>query len=301
MEALPSYVLITPARNEASFIPNALESVTRQTLKPLKWVIVSDGSTDATDEIVSQYAHDHAWIELVRKPARKERHFAAKVEAFNIGYDRVKHLPYEVIGNLDADISFDDEHYFEVLMGKFRANQALGVGGTFYREGGAIFPSRFTSLEDVFGACQMFRRECFEQIGGYSPLKAGGIDVIAFLSAREKGWQTRTFSEMICHHHRQVASEQHRSPFNRMFQAGRKDYLLGSHPLWELLRGAYQLKAPPVLVGGVLMLAGYFAAMITGVERTVPKSLAAIRQRDQMQRLNGIIKQSLALRKVTAL
>ena len=111
MLKLPTYVLITPARNEAQFIELTIKSVVSQTVRPLKWVIVSDGSTDGTDDIVSKYAAEHPWIELVRMPERSERHFAGKVHAFNAGYARVKHLKYEVIGSLDGDISFDERFF----------------------------------------------------------------------------------------------------------------------------------------------------------------------------------------------
>jgi len=84
--------LITPARNESQFIELTLKSVVGQTVLPLRWVIVSDGSTDGTDEIVARYAADFAWIELIRMPERKERNFAGKVHAFNAGYDRIKNL-----------------------------------------------------------------------------------------------------------------------------------------------------------------------------------------------------------------
>src|SRR5580765_2993193 len=98
---MASYVLITPARNEASFIGLTIQSVMAQTIRPLKWVIVSDGSTDGTDEIVKQYASEHPWIELVRMPERRERHFAGKVVAFNAGYAQVKDLYYEAIVSMD--------------------------------------------------------------------------------------------------------------------------------------------------------------------------------------------------------
>src|SRR5271154_5339692 len=106
------YVLITPARNEAAFIETTIQSVVAQTLLPLRWIIVSDGSTDGTDDIVKKYAAENPWMELVRMPERQERHFAGKVHAFNAGYARVKDLGYDVIGNLDGDTSFDGD-YFE--------------------------------------------------------------------------------------------------------------------------------------------------------------------------------------------
>src|SRR5271166_5699577 len=112
MLKLPTYVLITAARNEAQFIELTIKSVVSQTVRPRKWVIVSDGSTDGTDDIVSKYAAEYPWIELVRMPERRERHFAGKVHAFSAGYAKVRDLDYDVIGNLDADITFD-EGYFD--------------------------------------------------------------------------------------------------------------------------------------------------------------------------------------------
>src|SRR6266498_1094449 len=106
-----SYVLITPARKEAAFIQLTIKSVVAQTEKPLKWVIVSDGSTYGTDEILREYAVQHEWIELLRMPERQERHFAGKVRAFDAGFAKVKGLEYEIIGNLDVDISFDPDYF----------------------------------------------------------------------------------------------------------------------------------------------------------------------------------------------
>src|SRR5215813_8576409 len=114
----PSYALVTPARNEETFIQKTIESVIHQTVLPLKWVIVNDGSTDATASRIEPYLSKHDWIELVNLPVRKERNFAAKVHAFNAGHERVKHLDYEVIGNLDSDVSLDPDH-FEFLLSKF--------------------------------------------------------------------------------------------------------------------------------------------------------------------------------------
>src|SRR5581483_2643124 len=164
------YVLITPARNEAQFIEATIQAVISQHILPAKWVIVSDGSTDGTDKIVKKYEKQYAWIELVNAPERTERHFAGKVHAFNAGYARVKHLAYDVIGNLDADITFGPD-YFEFLLRKLKNNPKLGVTGTPYTENSKRYDYRFTSIEHVSGACQLFRRKCFEEIGGYTPIR----------------------------------------------------------------------------------------------------------------------------------
>src|SRR5665213_1464753 len=131
----PSYVLITPARNEGAFLEKTIESVIHQTLLPTKWVIVDDGSTDATEGIVRRYLGQHPWLEMVQMPQRRDRSFAGKVQAFNAGFERVGDLDYEVIGNLDADISFGEDH-FEFLLRKFSENAKLGVAGTVFTEEG---------------------------------------------------------------------------------------------------------------------------------------------------------------------
>ena len=200
-----TYVLITPARNEADYIELTIQSMIAQTRLPLKWVIVSDGSTDGTDDIVKKYLQAYPWIELVRTPERKERHFAGKVMAFNAGYEKVKNLHYDIIGNLDADLSFEKD-YFEFLLSKFAENPKLGVAGTPFVEDGKHYDFRFASTDHVSGACQLFRKACFEEIGGYIPIKGGGIDWTAVTTARMKGWQTRTFTEKTCNHHRKIGT-----------------------------------------------------------------------------------------------
>ena len=286
MTNLPKYVLITPARNEAQFIELTIKSVVAQTVRPLKWVIVSDGSTDGTDEIVNKYVAHHRWIELVRMPERRERHFAGKVHAFNAGYAKVKDLDYDLIGSMDADISFDPD-YFSFLLGKLAEDPALGLVGTPFKDK-AIYDYRFVSIEHVSGACQLFRRECFEQIGGYVPAKSGGIDHIAVITARMKGWKTRTFTEKVCLHHRKIGSAE-RGALNTKFRDGTLDYALGGHPVWELFRTAYQMTREPYVIGGLTLLAGYVTASIRRLERPVSDELVEFRRREQMQRLKKFL------------
>ena len=281
---LPTYVLITPARNEAAFIEATIKSMVAQTVRRAKWIIVSDGSTDGTDDIVNKYAADHEWIELLRMPERRERHFAGKVYAFNAGYARLKDLGYEVIGLVDADISFDEE-YFSFLLGKLLGDPKLGLVGTPFQESTRpAYDYRFVSIEHVSGCCQLFRRECFEDIGGYVPVKNGGIDHIAVLTARMKGWKTRTFTEKVVQHHRKIGTAQH-SRFKAGFRTGAQDYALGGHPFWEVCRTIYQMTKKPFVVGGLVLGAGYFWSMIRRKERPISREMIAFRRREQMQRL----------------
>lgn len=284
MLGLPTYILITPARNEAQFIELTLQSMIAQTVRPRKWVIVSDGSTDGTDDIVRKYAADHPWIELVRMPERQERHFAGKVHAFNAGYERVKDLDFEIVGNLDGDVSFDPDH-FEFLVRKMAENPQLGLAGAPFREGAYQYDYRFTNVENVWGGCQLFRRECYESIGGYLPLKGGCIDHVAVLSARMKGWHTRTFTEKVCLHHRQMGTAM-QGGLKAKFKFGAKDYSVGNHPLWELCRTLYQMTQRPLVIGGLALGSGYAWSLIRRVEIPVSPELVAFVRREQMQRLS---------------
>jgi len=285
---LPSYVLITPARNEAAFIELTIKSVVAQSVRPVKWVIVSDGSTDGTDDIVTRYLAENPWMELVRMPERKERHFAGKVHAFNAGYAKVKDLPYEVLGSLDGDLSFDPE-YFAFLLAKLNDDPKLGLVGTPFQDGGnKTYDYRFTSIEHVSGACQLFRRECFEDIGGYTPVRGGGIDHIAVLSCRMKGWKTRTFTEKTTFHHRPMGTAE-RKTFTVRFRTGSLDYALGGHPLWELFRACYQMSKPPFIVGGLVLFSGYLWGFLTRAKRPISDEMVRFRRGEQMQRLRAFL------------
>ena len=288
MNKLPAYVLITPARNEAEFIEMTVRAVIRQTIRPLRWVIVSDGSTDGTDDIIQEYTASHPWIELVRMPERKERHFAGKVHAFNAGYDRVKNLDYAAIASLDADISFDQD-YFAFLVGKLAENQRLGLVGTPFKDvSQPMYDYRFVNIEHVSGACQVFRRKCFEQIGGYVPVKGGSIDHIAVVTARIKGWQTRTFTEKVCLHHREIGTAQ-QGALAAKYKYGRKDYAMGNHPLWEIFRVLYQMSKPPAVLGGVALLSGYVGAAVSRMKRPVSREFVEFQQQEQMDRLRRFL------------
>ncbi len=280
------YVVITPARNEEQYIRLALDSMVAQTHPPVRWVIVSDASTDRTDEIVNEYRKRCDWIDLVRMPEHRDRSFAAKVQGFNAGFKAVESLHFDVVASLDADISFAPD-YFEFLLGQFGWNPRLGVAGTPFVEGGSHYDYRFTNIEHVSGACQLFRRECFKEIGGYVPIKGGGIDWTAVTTARMKGWQTRTFTEKTCLHHRQMGTGS-ASQLRGIYRHGQKDYYLGGHPLWQMFRGSYQMTRRPYVIGGVSLLAGYASAFLRGAKRPISDELVRFHQAEQMSRLKRL-------------
>jgi len=283
------YVIITPARNEEAYIEKTIQSVIAQTILPQKWVIVSDGSTDHTDEIAQKYAIKYSWIEFMRMPQHADRNFAAKVNAFNAGYNKIRDTQYEFIGNLDADISFESD-YFEFILNKFYEIPGLGVAGTpFVEEGGPSYDYRFTNIEHVSGQCQLFRRDCFEDIGGYVPIKGGGVDWVAVVTARINGWKTRTFREKINYHHRKMGTGES-NIFRASFKQGREDYFLGNHPLWQVLRSFYQVKNKPYILRGILLLSGYTWALLCRVERPISNDMVQFHRNEEMQRLIRILK-----------
>ncbi len=287
------YVLITPARNEEAFIGDTIRAVAAQTVRPAHWIIVSDGSTDSTDEIVATHAAEHDWIELVRMPDRRDRQFAAKANAFNAGYEKLKHLDFDIIGNLDADITFGPD-YFAFLVDRFVQDPRLGVVGTPFVED-AEKPDQHSyahdgaNLDHVSGACQLFRRACFEAVGGYVPIKGGAIDWVAVTTARMRGWKTRTFLEKVCYHHRKIGTAE-QSPLMARFHYGRKAYYVGGHPAWELLRGIFQMRLHPFVVGGLSFIAGYTFAAITRMPRPVSAELMAFHRNEQMARLKRLFR-----------
>lgn len=282
------YVLITPARNEEAFLEGTIRSVAAQTALPARWVIVSDGSTDKTDQIIQEYASRHPWIHYLRRPEHADRQFAAKAHAFAAGLAAIAATPYEVVGNLDADLTFGPET-MAFLMDRFVEDPRLGVAGVpFIDEGDTAYDYRFTNIEHVSGACQLFRKACFEAVGGYKPIKGGGIDWLAVTTARMGGWKTRTFTEMAVIHHRKIGTGGSHG-LKALVSQGTKDYYLGNHPLWEVFRTAYQMRSKPVVIGGLAIFWGYLSALLRRVERPAPPDVIAFCRGEQMRRLRAAL------------
>jgi len=294
------YVLITPAHNEEAFIEKTLASMVAQTVPPERWVIVDDGSMDHTAEIVEEYVKRYPWIELIRRHQRQDRNFASKAYAVNAALERVQSLDFEIIGNLDADVSFEP-NYMEFLMRKFREDPDLSVAGTPFTQDGN-YDSRRDSFEGenyVAGPCQLFRYECFRDIGGYVPNSAGGVDWIAVMTARMKGWKVRSFAEKRFHHHRSMGTAG-RGVLRALFSYGEKDYYLGGSPGWQLFRVAYRMTKKPVLLGGSALLMGYVWAALRRVNRVVSPELMRFHRHEQMKKLRAIFSTLLRFEKVNS-
>src|SRR5580765_2075212 len=292
------YVLITPAHNEERFITKTLDSMAAQTLLPERWVIVDDGSTDRTAEIVTRYTERFPWIELVQRPQRSDRNFAGKVHAFNAGLERVQPLEFDVMGNLDGDLSFPPD-YLEFLMQKFSEDPKVGVAGTPFTEDGGYDTAKdsFEGENYVAGGCQLFRRQCFEEIGGYVANAAGGIDWIAVTTARMKGWKVRAFPEKRFHHYRTLGTAQ-RNQFAALFTYGERAYYLGWSPIWQFFRALYRMTKKPMVFGGLALLLGYYWAATKQTPRPVSPEVVRFHRREQMARLRAILGRALRFKKI---
>jgi glycosyltransferase involved in cell wall biosynthesis len=291
------YILITSARNEEKFIEGTIQSVVAQILLPERWVIVDDGSTDRTAEIVERYVKSHPWIELVRRPQRQDRNFAAKAHAVNAALERVRSLQFEVIGNLDADVSFEPG-YMAFVMERFSADPELGVAGTpFTEEGYDSTKNSFEGENYVAGPCQLFRYRCWQEIGGYVPNRAGGVDWIAVMTARMRGWKVRSFSEKRFHHHRSMGTAE-KGKLAALFAYGQKDYYLGGSPIWQIFRIGFQMSKKPVIRGGLALMCGYGWAALRRMERAVSPELMRFHRREQMKKLRAVFGTLIRLRKV---
>lgn len=281
---MSAYVIITPAHNEEEFIELTIQSMIQQTVRPLKWVIVNDASTDRTGEIAEKYACEHAFIKLVNRTRDAGRDFGKKVYAFNRGLEEVRGLQYDFVGNLDADITFEPR-YFENILQEFDADPKLGLtGGIVYTKFNKEFVTYDNTLDSVGGKVQIFRRQCFEAIGGYLPLKFGGIDAAAEILTRMKGWAVRKSLTNRAWEHRRTGFA-HGSPLKTMLRDGRKFYSLGYTPLFYLVRCLYRLKDYPQVVGSGAALMGYLWSMIRRDPIVLPTEVVAYLRNEHRMKL----------------
>jgi biofilm PGA synthesis N-glycosyltransferase PgaC len=204
---------------------------------------------------------------------------------------------YHIIGNLDGDISFDKD-YLAFLLQKFYQIPELGVAGTpFLEDGYSSATDSFEGENHVAGGCQLFRRTCFEDIGGYVPNKAGGIDWIAVTTARMKGWKTMSFQDKFFTHYRHLGTGES-NRIKALFDYGKKDYYLGGHPVWELFRIMYRMLKKPYIYGGLFLFFGYLWALVTRMKIAISKDLMKFHRREQMQKLKLILKRLIQFKKV---
>jgi cellulose synthase/poly-beta-1,6-N-acetylglucosamine synthase-like glycosyltransferase len=283
MNELASYVLVTPVRDEEATIGKTIDSVIRQTLPPSEWVIVSDGSTDRTDEIVRQAAAKNPWIRLLPLKPRPGRSFAAVVHNTEAGIRHLECGDYAYLGLLDSDVTFQAD-YFEQMIHRFDAEPKLGLAGGVVIDVGLPRDRFPRNRRDVPGSVQFFRRECFERIGGLIPIPEGGWDGMTCAMARMHGYQTRLFTDLVVDHlkPRNISEG---GAVRRKWQMGVRDYALGYHPLFEAVKCVSRLKDPPFVIGAVAWWIGYCTAQIQRRPRMVQSDVVDYVRREQMSRL----------------
>jgi glycosyltransferase involved in cell wall biosynthesis len=281
------YVLVTPAKNEEKTLGFTIESVTNQTILPVEWIIVSDGSTDQTENIVKDTASKHPWVRLLALQPRGDRNFGAVVLATSKGVAALATADYDYIGLLDSDVRFQ-QNYFEEVMASFAQNPRLGLAGGVVIDAGTSRDRIPRNQQDVPGAVQFFRKECFDAIGQLLPVPEGGWDGLACAQARMKGFETRLLTNLVVDHlkPRNVSEG---GWLRRRWQMGVRDYAVGYHPLFEFVKCFGRLCEKPFLLGGLAWWFGYCCAVVQRRPATVPMEVRAHLRREQMARLFGMV------------
>ncbi len=281
---LSSYVLMTAAHNEEADIERTIQSVLAQTVLPKRWLIVSDNSTDRTDEIVQRYADKNSFIRFLRLTRPPGRNFASKVVALRSGEHLLKDVSYDFIGNMDADLSVSPT-YFEDLMRQFELNPRLGLAGGFvYEEVNGEFTSRGANrTHSVAHAAQIVRRECYEAIGGYAVLQYGGEDWAAQTSARMKGWDAESIPNLKIFHHRPTGGGS--SQLRSGFRLGKLDYSFGTYPIFEVIKCAIRLPHKPFLIGAIVRMAGFAHSYIRREPFLLSGELVSYMRKEQKERM----------------
>ena len=279
-----SYVVITPARNEARFIEHTLQSMVQQTVRPVRWVVVDDGSTDRTAEIVAGYAARFDFIRLVRMVRDPQRDFAKKVGAFNRGLDELRDIDFDFIGNIDADMSFGPD-YFDKVLASFDHEPRLGIaGGIVYTRFTDSFKTYDHTLDSVGGKVQLFRRQCFDDIGGYRALPWGGIDATAEIMARMRGWLVRKSLDAPAYEHRPTGFA-YGNPLQIKFFEGRRFHSLGYDPLFFALRCLSRAAEYPFVLGSGVALARYAWAALRREAHALPDDVVRFLRTEQRRKL----------------
>ncbi len=279
------YALLTSAKNEEQYIRDAIESVISQTILPTAWLIVDDGSTDRSAKIVSEYSRKHSFIRLHVCSNEPGRSFASQYKAIQAGYGLIQDVPFDYIGVHDADIAVQGQRYYEHILDEFEQNKDLGItGGLIYEKQGGRFASRKgNSLHSVAGGIQMFRRQCFDQIGGYTPLPHGGSDWLAQINARMIGWDVRALPEIHAFHYRPTATASGR--MRGWFRLGMLDSSFGSHPIFEVVKCFRRLTSKPAIFGSVVRFCGYAWWRAKNAKPIIPEEAAAFLRNEQRTRV----------------
>jgi poly-beta-1,6-N-acetyl-D-glucosamine synthase len=286
MDAEIRYAIVTPVRNEQTYISLTIASLVVQTIRPSHWIIVNDGSTDNTGRIAEEAAGAHAWISVVNRADRGFRKAGGGVvDAFYDGYRRVENETWDYLVKLDGDLSFAPD-YFEKCFVCFAQDDKLGIaGGTICSDtGGAIeAESKDDPKFHVRGATKIYRSACWKDLGGL--IKAPGWDTLDEVKANMLGWTTRTLDGMNVIHHRPTGAAY--GAWNDRVKAGLANYISGYHPLFMFLKCVKRMAEKPYLVGGFGLLYGFVKGYLKRVPQVEDRALIQYFREQQISRLLG--------------
>lgn len=287
---MANYVLMTAANNEEAFIERTCESVVAQTVRPLKWIVVDDASVDGTASIVASYREAHPdLIELLHVERSPGRDFRNKVRALDVALARARQLGFFHIGNLDADISLAPD-YYATMLSHFDQDPKLGIaGGMIASCIDGAFISQNVAPDSVAGAVQLFRRQCFEDVGGYQPIRHGGCDAAAEIVARKKGWTVRTFADVRVLEHRRTGTAT-ANPVSAQIREGRCLYSLGYGFLFFLARCLLRSMERPRIIGSCAALYGYLASALRRDPIVLPSDVVDYLRDEQRTKLLRLFK-----------
>jgi glycosyltransferase involved in cell wall biosynthesis len=278
------YVLLTSAKDEEANIEEVLRSVVCQTLLPLAWFIVDDGSSDRTAEIVERIAAEHPFIHLQSAASRAGRNFSSQYKAIMAAYDLAKSLEFDFVGVVDADSALRSNDYYELIFEEFARNPRLGIAsGSIYERPRGVWERRPDNAAESAAGSAVFRRSCFDQIGGYTPLFYGGSDWLVQLNARMAGWETMARADLPILHYRPTSSAG--GIWRGAFRNGLMDASFGSDPAFELFKCARRLMHKPVLVGSFVRFCGYLWWKITGRKPLIGREQVTYLRKEQRAKL----------------
>lgn len=257
-----SYLLISPCRNEADYMRQTLDTVVAQSVRPTKWVIVDDGSTDATPQILAEYAAKHDWIQIVTRADRGRRAVGPGViEAFYTGYNAINPDDYEFLCKLDLDLRLP-LRYFEILIQRMTDNPLIATcsGKAYVEENGHLVDERHGD-ETSLGMTKFYRVSCFKAIGGFvREVMWDGIDCHR---CRMEGWVACSWDEPDLRfvHLRPMGSSQQSIYVGRM-RHGYGQYFMGTGFFFMLASAINRLRDKPYVLGSMAMLWGWLKSAL---------------------------------------
>ena len=282
-----NFIIITPSYEEQNYIDFPLQSVISQTAKPVKWIIVDDGSKDKTAEIIQSYTKEHDFIEYYyRQKTAGQAYFSSNVYALMEGWSRVKDLDFEYLAILDSDITLPED-YYERIIAEFEKDPKLGVASGIYENliDGKLHPV-INDRRSTPKAIQVFRKEVFEQIGGYLPLQYGGEDTAACVMARMHGWKVWSFPDIKVIHHRPTGTGNTSSLLKSKYNLGLNEYFIGSHWLFVLIKCFKRaFREKPFIIGGISRFFGFIAGRFKVEKRIVSNDFIKFFRKEQLSRI----------------